>query len=219
MTEAFAPDSHYYYRESVNSAILYYSAVSETDEYESFGKLSQNQSRLGVNGYCSDLSKMPINTEVLYNVSAISSDDLALAKNLRLTIMLSKKTDMYDESGAIFGVEYSQVNDLRKYLNEVITVTSGTIYSKSHQISEQSPGKLVVDIPIGSCKGESDIYSFGVGFQAITGQGFTEYANYRVTVRAELLKEDGSTIDNSGASDYIVYTNAKVYPEVMSEVN
>ena len=219
MTEAFAPDNHYYYRESVNSAILYYSAVSETDEYESYGKLSQNQSRLGVNGYCSDLLKMPINTEALYNVSAISPDDLARAETLRLTIMLSKKTDMYDETGAIVGVEYSQVNDLRDYLNEDITVTSGTLYSQTHRISDQSPGKLVVDIPIASCEGESDIYNFGVGFQAITGEGFTEYANYRVTVRAELLKEDGSTIDNSGASDYIVYTNAKVYPEVMSEVN
>ena len=77
----------------------------------------------------------------------------------------------------------------------------------------------MVDIPIDSCEGDSDIYRFGIGFQVKTGAGFTEYANYRVTVRAELLKEDGNTIDNSGASDYVIYTNAKVYPEVMSEVN
>lgn len=58
--------------------------------------MSQNQSRLGINGYtpdCYQQEYMLINTEAKYNVSAISETDLAKAKNLRLTISLSKKTD------------------------------------------------------------------------------------------------------------------------------
>ena len=215
MTKSFAPDNHYYYRESVNSAILYYSSIDELDEYESYGKMSQNQSRLGLNGYCSDKNEMPIYTVAKYNVSAISAEDLANAAKLRLTFSLSKKTDLLDEQGKIVGVEYKQVEDMRNYLNAAIAVSSGTSYDKTHSIAEQ-PKALVADIPIENCNLDSDIYTFNIGFAAKTGAGFTEYANYRVTVRAELINASGNTIQNSGASDYIIYTNAKIYPEVLT---
>ncbi|MDD6489248.1 MAG: hypothetical protein PUG48_05475, partial [Clostridia bacterium] len=216
MSKAFDADNHYYYRESVNSAILYYSAVNELDEYETYGKDSQNQSRLGINGYCYDESTlMPINTQAKYNVSAISSEDLKLAKSLQLTITLSKKTDRKAADGKILSVEYVPIENLLSYLDKDMTITSGTKYSRTHSIT-QSADSLTVNIPIGSCDVESDIYNIGIGFKAKTGVGFTEYANYRITLRAELLKENGTAIENSSISDYIVYTNAKVYPTVFT---
>ncbi|MGN0593731.1 MAG: hypothetical protein ACI4I6_01115 [Hominimerdicola sp.] len=214
MSKAFDTDDHYYYRESVNSAILYYSAVTELDEYESYGKMSQNQSRLGVNGYCSDLSEMPINTAAKYNVSAIAPEDVELAEKLRLTIMLSKKTDTISD-GKVVGAEYEMVNMLN-YLYQDIIITSGNKFTETYSIA-QSQNSLVVDIPIESCDFESDIYNIGIAFKAKTGEGFTEYANYKITLRTELIKEDGNTIENSGVSDYVVYTNAKVYPTVLTK--
>ncbi|MBQ1903638.1 MAG: hypothetical protein II168_04650, partial [Ruminococcus sp.] len=49
-----------------------------------------------------------------------------------------------------------------------------------------------------------------IGFNAKTGENFSEYANYKVNLKARLL--DGSNIDIAGSydDDYIIYTNAKV---------
>ncbi|WP_295072491.1 hypothetical protein [Ruminococcus sp.] len=226
MSAPFATDGHYYYREAVNSAKLDYTAVTELDEYDKIGKMSQNQSRIGVNGYktdCYQQQYMPINTEAKYNVSAISETDLSKAETLRLTISLSKKTDNL-ENGVVTSVEYSQVSDLLKYLDKDILITSGSRYGTggtgvTHTISTNS-SSLVVDIPFDQCFGEDNIYTIGVDFSAKTGTGFYEYSNYMVTLRTELIYTDDQSnvkaVENSGISDYVVYTNAKVFPTLIS---
>ena len=40
--------------------------------------------------------------------------------------------------------------------------------------------------------------------------GGNTYANYRVLLEAKLLDSNGAIITGSAASDYIVYTNAKI---------
>ncbi len=229
MSAPFATDGHYYYREAVNSAKLDYTAVTELDEYDKIGKMSQNQSRIGVNGYktdCYQQQYMPINTEAKYNVSAISETDLSKAETLRLTISLSKKTDNL-ENGVVTSVEYSQVSDLLKYLDKDILITSGSRYGTggkgvTHTISTNS-SSLVVDIPFDQCDGEDNIYTIGVDFSAKTGTGFYEYANYMVTLRTELIYTDEQSnvkaVENSGISDYVVYTNAKVFPTLISNAS
>lgn len=229
MSAPFATDGHYYYREAVNSAKLDYTAVTELDEYDKIGKMSQNQSRIGVNGYKTDCYQqhyMPINTEAKYNVSAISETDLSKAETLRLTISLSKKTDNL-ENGVVTSVEYSQVSDLLKYLDKDILITSGSRYGTggtgvTHTISANS-SSLVVDIPFDQCFEEDNIYTIGVDFSAKTGTGFYEYANYMVTLRTELIYTDEQSnvkaVENSGISDYVVYTNAKVFPTLISNAS
>ncbi len=130
MTVPFAAGGHYYYRESVSSAKLDYTAVTEPDEYDKIGKMSKNQSRLGINGFtpdCYQLEYMPVNTEAKYNVSAISETDLVKAERLRLTISLSKKTDKV-ENGTVTSVEYSPISNLLDYLDDDVLITSGSEY-------------------------------------------------------------------------------------------
>ncbi|MCR5600649.1 MAG: hypothetical protein K6G33_07910 [Ruminococcus sp.] len=230
MSVPFAADSHYYYREAVNSAKLDYTAVTELDDSDNIGNMSQNQSRLGINGYksnCYQQQYMQINTEAKYNVSAISEADLSKAEMLRLTISLSKKTDTI-ANGVVTGVEYVSVSDLLTYLNSSVLITSGSAYGTNgegvtHTISANS-SSLVVDIPIDQCAVEDNIYSIGVDLSAKTGTGFYEYANYMVTLRTELIYTDTKTnqekaVENSGISDYVVYTNAKVFPTLITNAS
>ncbi|MCR5459167.1 MAG: hypothetical protein K6F51_04655, partial [Acetatifactor sp.] len=215
MSAAFAQDSHYYHRESVNVAKLYYAAVNDLDEYDPYGKMSENYSRLGINGRYSDLTGfMPVNTEAKYNVSAISPNDLRNAKTVRLTVTLSKKTDM-TENGVVSKAEYVAVDSLSDYLGATVLVTSGTAYGAGGRGDEwtitSDSAALTIDLPVESCAVEADVYDFGLRFLVKTGDQFTEYSNYRITLRAVLLKEDGEGIQNSGVSDFVIYTNAKVH--------
>lgn len=230
MTVPFAADSHYYYRESVNSAKLDYTAVTELDEYDKIGNMSQNQSRLGINGYipdCYQQEYMLINTEAKYNVSAISETDFAKAERLRLTILLSKKTDNVEEDGSVTSVEYSQISNLLSYLDDEVLITSGSKYGTggngvTHHIAENA-SSLVVDIPIEQCDVEDNIYSIGIALSAKTGENFHDYANYMVTLRTELVYTDNNdqvkAVENSGISDYVIYTNAKVFPTLIPKAN
>lgn len=202
MSKAFDQDRHYYYIESVNTAKLIYESVNELDEFDMNGKASENKSRLGINGKYSLQDYMPINTQGNYNVSNIPPAALNEAKYLRLTISLSKKTDTDN------GAEYVQVSNMGEYLSENIQITSGN-YSEAHSISGKN--SLQVNIPVDQCDFDSEMYNFNIGFAAKTGADFHEYANYKVTLRAELLKDDGTSVENSSAGNYIVYTNAKVY--------
>lgn len=229
MSVPFDQDSHYYYREAVNSAKLAYTAVVELDKDDKIGNMSQNQSTLGLNGFetdCYQQEYMHIGTEAKYNVSAISETDLAKAEYLRLTISLSKKIDNVDEDGVVTSVEYDPNRNMLTYFDPDILITSGTKYGEDgegvkHKITESSSKALVVEIPIKNCEVEDNIYSIGVDFKAKTGKNFNEYANYMVTLKAELIYNENGEIKyvtNSGDSDYIIYTNAKVYPTVIGRV-
>ena len=114
-----------------------------------------------------------------------------------------------------------------KYLDKDILITSGSRYGTggtgvTHTISANS-SSLVVDIPFDQCFGEDNIYTIGVDFSAKTGTGFYEYANYMVTLRTELIYTDEQSnvkaVENSGISDYVVYTNAKVFPTLISNAS
>ena len=65
---------------------------------------------------------------------------------------------------------------------------------------------------------EDKIYKADIQYYAVTGDGFTEYSNYQAVLQAELLDQNGVTIGNK-PTDYLVYTNAKVYPTVIEESN
>ena len=58
-----------------------------------------------------------------------------------------------------------------------------------------------------------------VEMKVLTGEAFEKqnyrYANYQVRLTAQLLDEAQKEIDNSEASDYIVYTNAKILRELI----
>lgn len=93
MSERYPDDDHFYYIESIPSATLRYSSLKDDSElYDNIGLNSKNQSTLGVNGRSANeanRTSMPVNTEAIYNVQALS--DAERASILKLTFSLSKK--------------------------------------------------------------------------------------------------------------------------------
>lgn len=118
-------------------------------------------------------------------------------------------------NGVIVGVEYAEIDDMSSYLGGTILITSGS-FSDSVTI-ESGASSVTVLIPISECEADSGIYTVGAGFEVKTGGSFTEYSNYRITLQTELSYGDNGqeTVQNSSISDYVVYTNAKVYPLVV----
>ena len=49
---------------------------------------------------------------------------------------------------------------------------------------------------------------------ALEANGMT-YANYKIRLEAELLDENQNAISGSNASDYLVYTNSRIYKNII----
>ena len=218
-SEEFSQDSHYYYTESVSVASLKYNAVSELDEFDLKGGVSQNYSRLGVNGIESKKNRMPINSNAQYDVSAV---DTASSSNpnynkykIRLALTLYRKKDVVNlVTQEVVGANYDQENTISDY---VIfgDIKSGTATFEPVQ-SLSSASIYYYEADAIDC--DQDVlqpgyYRINIPFEVKTGEDFKKYANYQVYLQVEMIDENGRVIDNTVAKDYLVYTNAKVYAE------
>jgi hypothetical protein len=224
MTEQIS-DKKLYYIESVPTATLRYTSKSEDlDLYDQIGLNSKNQTTLGVNGISandpartnipSPSTMMPVNTEAYYNVQSISGADSA--KKLKLTLSLKKKEDVLD-NGTIKSVEYRSITDLTNYLEGSVTFKCGDA-TATKSVSAADNGSLVVYLNTADCSKDSSIYDITISFNAKSGSGFYKYANYEVDLTAVLLtgdSDENDTISNSVATDYLIYTNAKINPEFL----
>ena len=58
-----------------------------------------------------------------------------------------------------------------------------------------------------------------IDYSILTGSEFETqdltYANYKVTLTVSLLDKDNKELEGSSATDYIIYTNAKVLTDVI----
>ena len=58
-----------------------------------------------------------------------------------------------------------------------------------------------------------------IDYSILTGSEFEKrgltYANYKVTLTVSLLDKDNKELEGSKATDYIIYTNAKVLTDVI----
>lgn len=219
MSAAFSPDGKYYHRESATAAHLSYSAVSELDKYDIQGKNSKNFSRLGVNGYSSigkygGRTAMEIHSKAVFNAASVEEQYFNQATTVRFSMTLWKKTDTKAENGIVTSAVYEQVDNISKYLLGVEFMNNTTIQRNADKSDSQT---YVYDLAIEGCDELGPrIYPADIVYYAITGDGFTEYANYKVQIQAELLNAEGKTIGNQ-PKDYIVYTNAKVFPTVIDQ--
>ena len=219
MSAAFSPDGKYYHRESATAAHLSYSAVSELDKYDIQGKNSKNFSRLGVNGYSSigkygNRTAMEIHSKAVFNAASVEEQYFEQATSVRFSMTLWKKTDTKAENGIVTSAVYEQVDNISKYLLGVEFMNNTTIQRNADKSDSQT---YVYDLAIEGCDELGPrIYPADIVYYAITGDGFTEYANYKVQIQAELLNAEGKTIGNQ-PKDYIVYTNAKVFPTVIDQ--
>ena len=144
-------------------------------------------------------------------------------------LKLYKKTDDNGE------VKYTEVNDISNYIdltdpNSVfIRVNSGvtstfTNGAKMEKVDNQLVYTADIDQSAFTSKDNQSI-SADIDFAVITGIGFREYANYRFVLEVDLLKSTITDINepvfdsitsNSAAYDWIVYTNAKINPDMLT---
>ena len=159
--------------------------------------------KLGINGH-------EVNGEVTalgyYNVLNITEEELNKASQLKFTLYLYQKNE--DET-------YSAV-DINEYLRDVkLEGQQGTLID--------SNGVSAYDFVFGKDELSFEAGSFEVKstYSIVTGDELESesklYANYKVQLSVQMLDSSGSYIANSGCSDYIIYTNAKIYTNLISE--
>lgn len=182
-------DAKHFYRTESTPATLVYN-VNGTD-------MDARVNQLGVNGRVQDAAS--IDSVATYNVSVL--DAAKNADTIRYTITLYRK----DDSGNFVQVDASNLLTVGD-ITATLTDRNGT--EKTVKFGEGFTGGIDPSIPI----------RISLPLTVATGNGFTgTYANYQVELRV-WLQNGNAQITGSEATDYIIYTNAKIkFPLVTSD--
>lgn len=188
----------YYTAKTVNAKLSYYVNREE----------NSNINRRGVNGI-TDGGQWKLSTLGAYDISDLSSDLISKASKIKVTLSLYKKVD----NGSYGDLDNGKT--IGDYLKKPI-ITKPTFSDKDAanrnefestfkwNSASYKPGQ-VVQIPI--------------DYSILTGSEFEKrgltYANYKVTLTVSLLDAAGNELEGSSATDYIIYTNAKVLTDVI----
>lgn len=179
-----------YYRKAMTVAQLNYNVAESTVLESKDSPFSQ----LGINAKDMTTGEMAITANAIYDLSALSRSTKDSGKKIQYTMRLYVK----DNSG-----DYKQTNDISKYLSsftlENATSNSGLngkecVFTTDYNGEEQNTAVTKFTVKTG---------------KAFEEQGLT-YANYRVELTAVLLDEKNEKVNGTTASDYVVYTNAKI---------
>ena len=182
-----------YYRQETGATRLHYVATG-----------SNRLNQLGINALESG-EAAAIDSSAQYVLSSLNA--ATQAATLRCTVTLQRKTDdgrSYQEDttvpfqaaiGATVVGSDGRTQDFPAQNGEIAN------FALSNGIDNSIP----IQIPV--------TLSIGTGSALENAGGY--YANYRVVLTAQLLSKSGVPIPNSQASDYIVYTNAKIVTELI----
>lgn len=179
-----------YYIKAMTVAQLNYNVAESTVLESKDSPFSQ----LGINAKDMTTEEMAITANAIYDLSALSRSTRDSGKKIQYTMRLYVK----DNSG-----DYKQTNDISKYLSsftlENATSNSGLngkecVFTTDYNGEEQNTAVTKFTVKTG---------------KAFEEQGLT-YANYRVELTAVLLNDNNSVVNGTTASDYVVYTNAKI---------
>lgn len=182
--------ARHYYRKAMTVAQLNYNVAESTVLESKDSPFSQ----LGINAKDMTTEEMAITANAIYDLSALSRSTRDSGKKIQYTMRLYVK----DNSG-----DYKQTNDISKYLSsftlENATSNSGLngkecVFTTDYNGEEQNTAVTKFTVKTG---------------KAFEEQGLT-YANYRVELTAVLLNDNNSVVNGTTASDYVVYTNAKI---------
>lgn len=184
-----------YYRENIEAATLSYNLPSNSPN---------EMIRLGINGLDTNDK---ITAVGYYNVLNLPETAIDKAKKVSFTLSLYKKTD----SGIYDAVPIAE------YLENI------TLYDKNGTakapVSSGNSYEYVFDRET-ELNYEAGSFEVISSYSVITGGAFESkgktYSNYKVQLTAQLLDENGEPIENSGCSDYIIYTNAKINSQLIS---
>ena len=186
-----------YYITNRSQASLTYSAVDRTG-------VGDTTQQLGINPWDTSVNRSDIiYTRADYDYSGVDTEVLIDAKNIKYTMELfqKNKNGTYDETNPLVIGNY--LEDISK-TNGGKTVSSG---EKSKQWTEEfSPNDTKHEFT-------------QIRFAPLTGSEFESagytYSNYKVRLTAVLLNEKGEEISGTKASDYIIYTNARICQEIL----
>lgn len=179
-----------YYRKAMTVAQLNYNVAESTVLESKDSPFSQ----LGINAKDMTTGEMAITANAIYDLSALSRSTKDSGKKIQYTMRLYIK----DNSG-----DYKQTNDISKYLSsftlENAASSSGLngkecVFTTDYNGEEQNTAVTKFTVKTG---------------KAFEEQGLT-YANYRVELTAVLLDANKEKVNGTTASDYVVYTNAKI---------
>ena len=183
-----------YYRENIEAATLSYNLPSNSPN---------EMIRLGINGLDTNDK---ITAVGYYNVLNLPESAISKAKKVSFTLSLYQKTD----SGIYDAVPIAE------YLENI------TLYDKNGTakapVSSGNSYEYVFDRET-ELNYEAGSFEVVSSYSVITGGAFESkgktYSNYKVQLTAQLLDENGEPIENSGCSDYIIYTNAKINSQLI----
>lgn len=189
------PDRHFY-RRAMTAADLSYN-VPESKVIEA---KDSPYSQLGVNPRDMSSEKMQITAKGHYDLSKLNESIRKQGKQIRFTLTLYKKTEED---------KYEKIDDIKKYLDGISLTGRNDVIATNAIAQDASECAFVVS----NYNGE-ETYDITTKYNVITGSAFEEngqtYANYKVLLTADLLDGNGKTMSATSASDYIVYTNAKI---------
>lgn len=192
-------DKNRYYITNLSKAILKYSTVDQTGSKDTTKQLGINPSDTANNR--SDI----IYTKADYDYSNVDAAILEKATSIRYKMQLFQKNSdgTYDETALLPITSYLPV--MFKENTQKSSVNEETSYQWEERFNRNASG----------------ILSTRFRFSPLTGAKFEEkgytYANYRVRLTVVLLDKDGKEIADTTATDYIIYTNARIYQEILNK--
>lgn len=190
-------DKNRYYITNLSKAILKYSTVDQTGSKDTTKQLGINPSDTANNR--SDI----IYTKADYDYSNVDAAILEKATSIRYKMQLFQKNSdgTYDETALLPITSYLPV--MFKENTQKSSVNEETSYQWEERFNRNASG----------------ILSTRFRFSPLTGAKFEEkgytYANYRVRLTVVLLDKDGKEIADTTSTDYIIYTNARIYQEIL----
>lgn len=199
-------DNSRYYTTNPSKAKLTYSAVDQT----AMGDTTQ---QLGINPSDTVNPADIIYTKADYDYSNVDETILNNAKSIsyKMELFQKNKAGSYDETNPLI---------IHSYLQNIVKESSAA--QESAALRSATDGK---DICWDENFVQSDSRHQIARFQyaPLTGEAFEKaghtYANYRVRVTVVLLDEAGKELEGTKATDYIIYTNARIYQEIIMGQN
>ena len=185
-------DYRRYYTANPSKASLTYSSIDRTG-------IGDTTQQLGINpsDAVNNRSNM-IYTRADYDYSNVDSSVLAGAKYIRYSLELFQKgpDGTYNEANSL---------PIENYLQN-LTIAESTKTS-SYKWEEEF-------------KADDARHQFThISFEPLTDTAFEQkkytYANYKVRLNVVLLDENKQEISGTKASDYVIYTNARIYQQII----
>ena len=195
-----------YYTTNPSKAKLTYSAVDQT----AMGDTTQ---QLGINPSDTVNPADIIYTKADYDYSNVDEAILNKAKSISYKMELFQKNNLgsYDETNPL---------TIKSYLQNIVKESSTA--QESAALRSATDGKYICwkeDF----VKSDSRHQIARFQYAPLTGEAFEKanyiYANYRVRVTVVLLDESGKELEGTKATDYIIYTNARIYQEIIMGQN